>query len=132
MNEEFAGIDLTPLLSDPREARQARIERAMATDDSTPFQVAEYRATIARLISKDESHGQRVDELVTANNAEIERRRVAEAEAEQLRVDLTLARNECARLRGVLSEEALNASQAGDDETASRLRYWRFPQEAAS
>ena len=73
-----------------------------------------------------------IDRCIAANNAELERRRAAEAEIEQLRVDLTLARNECARLRGVIEVAADKLRSEGYVVGERMLLDARFPQEVKS
>ena len=55
-----------------------------------------------------------------------------EAEIEQLRVDLTLARNECARLRGVIEVAADKLRSEGYVVGERMLLDARFPQEVKS
>jgi hypothetical protein len=80
--------------------------------------------------------GKHVSALLAANNAELGRRRVAEAEAAQLRVDLTLARNECARLRGVIEQLGKWVDESLDQygwmpQKVQALVDARFPEEVA-
>lgn len=64
------------------------------------YAYSRFKAEVERCNASERSR--RESELAEATNAELDRRRIAEAETEQLRVDLQLARNECARLRGLL------------------------------
>src|SRR5947209_4504352 len=96
-------MDFSPLFGDPKPARPAQIERAIAGKNAQPLLSADAAAELVSELKYQRAH---IEQIVAANNAELERRRAAEIEAEQLRVDLTLARNECGRLRGVITDIA--------------------------
>lgn len=74
--------------------------------------------------------------LLDANLALIHRSRTSESEAEQIRVDLALARNECARLREVIERFSEIAERPMTDHVLAvdlrRLVKLKFPREVGA
>ena len=117
--------DIMDLSQDPKAARQAQIDKAIRLSamfaNHTPD---ELRAEV-------EYQRGHITNLVERNNLELDRRRAAERDAEQLRAELTLLRNECGRLRTLLAHVGRIAEEQRTDMMTARdlrpLVAQRFP-----